>query len=98
MINKPISPTNLNKQIRALTDTLGWDIWATYSDKRAKGKRVKFMRNGWMPPQKVQDKIKLKVEKLLASYGLQDTHKISWRMGESWRGEYLYLSMQVKNK
>jgi hypothetical protein len=85
----------LNNEIRALANKLGWDVWMTYTDPRKGGKRVKFMRNGWVPSGKVQADVKLGVERLLKKKGLQRSHKVSWGMGESWRGPYVYLAMHV---
>ena len=90
------TPRQLNKEIRALTAKLGWDVWHTFTDSRKNGKRVTFMRNfyGYVPSNSLRDIILVDVKKLLKKRGLQRSHKVRWCKSVTGY-KYYYLAMHV---
>lgn len=95
-----ITPRQLNKEIRAITSKLGWDICATYTDPRMNGKRVKFRCNVSGPDidTAVADKILVQVQNLIKKYGLQHSHKVKWDTNNCYTYHYYnypYLAMHV---
>jgi hypothetical protein len=91
-----LTPRERNKQIKALLEKEGWQVRFFFSDKRAYGRRVKIMRNGWPVPNEMKERILNAMTYFLAINHLDKTHSVEWENHDSFRGPYDCLILRIK--
>jgi hypothetical protein len=91
-----VATKNLNDLVRAVAKNEGWEVWDTYSDKRKDGtRRIKYMRNGWVPGKPILNAIESSVKAKVSKY--DNVVKMGWDYGDSDRGSYIYFYIVVND-
>lgn len=81
------------KQIRQIIKS-EYDYWATFNDKLKSGRKIKCMKNGYIPPQKELDTIDRAINKKLTKAGIT-VKSAGWEGCLSYWGGYVAYIVRI---
>ncbi len=91
-----VATKDINSLVRAVAKSGGWEVWETFSDKRKDGtRRLKYMRNGWDPGDRIKDGIESAIKSKVSKY--DNVVEMGWDYGDSFRGSYPYFYVVVND-